>query len=51
MFVLTVFLLLLAALAVWGIAASAWQLPRDGYRQIPMHDPTDWTSGASPVIR
>jgi hypothetical protein len=51
MTVLTLFLILIVALAVWGLVATVWQLPIDGFRQVPTRDPVDWTSGASPVIR
>jgi hypothetical protein len=51
MTVLFLFLVLVAALAAWGLVATVWQLPIDGFRQTPMRDPVDWTSGASPVIR
>jgi hypothetical protein len=34
-----VIVILLAALAVWGLTATIVELPRDGYRAAP----TDWT--------
>jgi hypothetical protein len=38
---MTIFLLLLGGLAVWGIVASILVVSRDGYRRLPVRPPTE----------